>query len=467
MQVADLTRGLKACEPGSRQFSGYARALAEAAFSADRTKAQEATEKVCSEIIEPWADQFEPSLCESYACFMAEVLFAPGSPVAEDLRELGFSGPGPLLDRHRDVCAVPPSGELECARVKKVAVLSRVTLGADVAVTRRILQFAAVSFPSAEIEFIAPKKNADLIVRGHRVGHRPVAYGRNALLAERLVAWYAVLGCVRDSIAGFGSHEWLVIDPDSRLTQLGLLPVADDRFYRFFASRSDGVDRSAPLGDLAEDWCRATWGAAAGAAEALPMPRSALGGLERIDGSGRPVAAVSFGVGGRESKRLGGRFEDRLLDLLRRRNFVIALDYGLGASEERVVDERIQAFSGSVGRLGLPGSGAASSADLMTWKGSLSGFGDWTAAASLYIGYDSAAAHIAAAHGTPVIEVFAGAPNERFRRRWTPAGASPVQVIPVEGVVDEPRVLAQIDRLITGLGLPDGGGGWSMGLLPK
>ena len=64
-----------------------------------------------------------------------------------------------------------------------------------------------------------------------------------------------------------------------------------------------------------------------------------------------PVAAVSFGVGGREAKRLGGRFEDDLLELLRQEGYRIILDYGAGDDEERLTDERVGAFTGSVATL--------------------------------------------------------------------------------------------------------------------
>jgi ADP-heptose:LPS heptosyltransferase len=50
----------------------------------------------------------------------------------------------------------------------------------------------------------------------------------------------------------------------------------------------------------------------------------------------------------------------------------------------------------------------------------------------VYVGYDSAGQHVAAACGIPLITIFAGYPNERFFERWTPSGAGRIDVFPAE-----------------------------------
>ena len=47
----------------------------------------------------------------------------------------------------------------------------------------------------------------------------------------------------------------------------------------------------------------------------------------------------------------------------------------------------------------------------------------------LYVGYDSAGQHIAAALGVACIDVFAGFSSPRMVDRWRPAGPSEVHVI--------------------------------------
>lgn len=447
MRVADLVSGVKEHQPGSRGFTDCTRSLAEAAFCSDPDLAAAATKALFSELVEEWADRFEPSLCATYAAFMSEVLYAPGSPVAAVLATLGYGEPEELLDRYLRTASAGRTVGLDRRHVKKVAVLSRITLGADVAVTRPLLLAAARAFPAAEIEFIGPKKNAGLIISGHRIGHCEISYGRTALLVDRLLAWNQLRQAVQGSVNGLRPDDYLIVDPDSRLTQLGLLPVVPDSSYHFFESRSAGGGGGSSLGALALQWCGRVWGVDAADAVRVP-PHVPPASCERLlDEGDRPLAAVSFGVGGRAPKRVGDQFEDGLLELLRRRGFRIVLDYGLGEEEARVVDQRLAAFAGRAGELSSDQPGWPSQTDLLTWRGSLSAFGAWTAAADVYVGYDSAAAHLAAAHATPVIEVFAGAPSERFRHRWTPAGPAPVHVLPFTGSTDVEAVLRKVDQI--------------------
>lgn len=448
VRVEDLVNGVREHRPGSRRFTDCTRSLAEAAFCSDPDLAAAATKALFSELVEEWADCFEPSHCATYAAFMSEVLHAPGSPVAAALGALGYGRPETLLDRYRRMTSAARVAGLDRGHVKKVAVLSRITLGADVAVTRPLLLAAASAFPAAEIEFIGPKKNADLITSGHPIRHREISYGRSALLADRLLPWNQLREAVQDSVNGLRPDEYLIVDPDSRLTQLGLLPVAPDNAYQFFESRSAGGDGDSSLSALALRWCGQAWGVDSSGAGRVPLQVSPASRKRLSDKGDRPLAAVSFGVGGRASKRVGGYFEDRLLELLLRRGFRIVLDYGLGEEEAVVVDQRVAAFAGGVGELSSDQHGWPSQTDLLTWRGSLAAFGAWTAAADVYVGYDSAAAHLAAAHATPVIEIFAGAPSDRFRQRWTPAGPAPVHALPFTGSPDVAAILRKIDRIV-------------------
>ena len=55
-------------------------------------------------------------------------------------------------------------------------------------------------------------------------------------------------------------------------------------------------------------------------------------------------------------------------------------------------------------------------ANVITWEGSLSGLAGLIGVADLYVGYDSAGGHLAAALGVPAISLFAGAASARMRR---------------------------------------------------
>src|ERR1035438_1948233 len=92
-------------------------------------------------VAEGLADRFEPALCDTYAALFAEAI-APGESAA-------------LVERYRRV-RIPRaiSGE-----PRTVFVLSRVTLGADVAVTSVILDAAKRRFPEAAIYLVGQRKN--------------------------------------------------------------------------------------------------------------------------------------------------------------------------------------------------------------------------------------------------------------------------------------------------------------------
>ncbi len=450
MRIAELTARVLESRPGSREFAACSRALAEAAFSQERETAREATRAIFAEIVEPWCDRFEPALCESYVEFMSEVVYAPGSPIATHLEELGYAGPAQLRERYRRVCRNNSRRVENRDGVRVVVLLSRVTLGAEVAVTSPILQGIRSAFRQASIAFIGPRKNHPLLAAGpNHTGCNVLDYKRDATLASRLRVWVRTRANIEQCIRRLQPGQWHVVDPDSRLTQLGLLPVADDAHYSFFESRSYMADTTATIAEIAASWFDDI------TPEREPLrlaPSPALSTVDRGRGrvlsrsSARHAAAVSFGFGGKPAKRLGGDFEDSVLEMLRLRNFRIALDYGTGEEEEQLVEERLLRFRGEVAPLPEVSSRQELTADLVTWKGSLPGFAGLIASSSLFIGYDSAAAHLAAGLETPVIEVFAGAPCERMRQRWTPCGTDWVRVIAADGPQDAPRVLQELEE---------------------
>src|SRR5207244_1688205 len=67
-------------------------------------------------------------------------------------------------------------------------VLSRVTLGADVAVTSVLLDAAKSRYPDAEMVFVGSRKSYELFEADPRVRHREAPYARGGALADRLRA---------------------------------------------------------------------------------------------------------------------------------------------------------------------------------------------------------------------------------------------------------------------------------------
>jgi Glycosyltransferase family 9 (heptosyltransferase) len=330
-------------------------------------------------VVERLADLFEPRLCGVYRRLFTEVIERVAPDLCTRLRLPAENNP----PRHTD----------------RVYVLSRVTLGADVAVTSVLLDAAKRRYPDAEIFFAGPQKSHEMFQADSRIRHFPAPYARGGSLADRLRA-----------SAALWFHDGIVIDPDSRLTQLGLISVCDESRYFFFNSRAIQVPGDGPgrLPDLAARWAKDIFGVDAQPFVAPPEPHGEAAEI-----------TVSLGVGENESKRLGDDFERDLVRLLAGRSVLI--DKG-GSAEERARVERAL----------LPG--------MRAHEGSFASFAAEIARSKLFIGYDSAGGHVAAACGIPVISIFAGAVNDRFFERWKPLG----QVIRAE----DRSALARIAALI-------------------
>jgi hypothetical protein len=188
-----------------------------------------------------------------------------------------------------------------------------------------------------------------------------------------------------------------VIDPDSRLTQLGLIPVCDDARYFFFESRAFGGELDAGLPELTAQWMAEVFDVEGMRPYVAPARQEPIGEI-----------TVSFGVGGNADKRLGEEFEYRVLSELVALKRPILLDRGAGGEEAATADALVK-------RLGAPDW-------LHVHDGSYASFASHIIQSRLYVGYDSVGQHVAAAAGIPLVTVFAGYACERMLSRWRPRG---------------------------------------------
>lgn len=323
-------------------------------------------------LVEGLGDRFEPALCDAYARLFSQAIDG--------------QDPAALVARYEHVRRTRPVAW----EPKRVLVLSRVTLGADVAVTSVLLAAAKQAFPNAEIVFAGPLKNFQLFAADERLTHATIEYRRGSL-RDRLAVWDDLKSLAADPAC-------LVLDPDSRLTQLGLLPICPEDRYHFFESRAYGGDRTDNLPTLAAKWAFETLGVPDAAPYVCPVGQAS--GL-----SSTPYIAISLGVGENPAKRIPDPFERELLALLSPRHPLV-IDRGAGGEEAARVERAV----------------ADSGARATFWEGSFAGFARVIADSSLYVGYDSAGQHVAAACGVPLISIFAGFPAPRMFHRWSPSG---------------------------------------------
>jgi len=123
-------------------------------------------------LVEGLADRFEPALSDAYArLFSQAIAHATGADATM------------LVSRYEWVRRVRKA----TASPKRVIVLSRVTLGADIAVTSVLLDAAKQRFRRARIILAGPRKNYELFADDSRIHHAPIDYGRGSV-RERLAA---------------------------------------------------------------------------------------------------------------------------------------------------------------------------------------------------------------------------------------------------------------------------------------
>jgi len=368
--------------------------LLEACLSPDAGVALPASRRLFREVIEPLADSFDASDCDRYTALFAPVLarLDPELSAAE------------LLARYQRIRTVR-SFRGDPAGVRTVFVLSRVTLGADVAVTSVVLDAARQRFPSAAVCLVGPRKNYELFAADPRVQHVDLPYPRSATLLDRVRLSLRLRRLVDQPDA-------IVLDPDSRLTQLGLVPVCREENYYFFESRTAGGDGPEPLAVLTARWLQTALG--------VEQPRAFIAPAQDPVPDPPAEIAVSLGVGENPAKGLPDPWEAALIAMLVRQGCSLLIDMGAGAEEAERVGS-VVARSG-----GRPGQ-------VRTILGSFARFAAAVSSSRFYLGYDSSGQHVAAACGVPLVTIFAGFPCRRFLDRWSPYGPGPRSVVVAEG----------------------------------
>jgi ADP-heptose:LPS heptosyltransferase len=369
----------------------------------DPLLATAATRALFRIVVERLGDLFEPTLCDVYARLFSYVIS----------RALPEYQAADLVVRYRRIRQIR---KFLGGAVQNVFVLSRVTLGADIAVTSVVLAAAKQRFPEARIYFVGPAKNAELFAADEGITPVPLAYGRSTVLRERLLAASELEAIVEEP-------EAIVIDPDSRLTQLGLLPICDDSRYYFFESRAFGGNTDSPLPDLTAQWLSEVFDIDRFQPYLAPVQQPRIADI-----------TVSFGVGENADKRIGGDFEYEVLRALLRYDVPVLIDRGAGGEEASRVSALVE-------RLGSPRR-------LILHDGSYASFASHIMQSKLYVGYDSAGQHVANAAGVPLVSAFTGYACERMLARWRPS-SSKAHAIALSGndhCCAIERTIAAIDR---------------------
>ncbi len=349
-------------------------------------------------VVEPLADSFDPANVDRYVHLFAEV-------IERVIPELSA---GDLIRRYQ---RVRQPRNFSGDDPEHVFVLSRVTLGADIAVTSVLLDAAKRRFPHSKIWFVGSRKGFEMFGADPRIEHAPASYERTGSVRDRILASHELSAIVERPRA-------IVIDPDSRLTQLGLVPVCPDEQYFFFESRAS--EERGTLSELAGRWVERTFDIRDAHSYLAPPQVESLAAI-----------TVSLGVGENFAKRVPDPFERSLMTGLAAPGRLVLVDQGAGGEES----ERVTRATSGLSNVHL-------------FKGAFAAFAGHISASTAYIGYDSAGQHAAAACGVSLVAIFAGYPNERFIERWRPSGRGRIEVLRSQNV-DPIRLASEVLSITT------------------
>ncbi|MBF0122324.1 MAG: glycosyltransferase family 9 protein [Candidatus Omnitrophica bacterium] len=438
----------------------------------DEVISKPAVGRLFSDVVESLCDSFLPRRVALYDRIFAQVIdycrhLPDGQGMDDLLKRFGLSDERAILARKKNVEKMRKFSVANRKKVKKICVLSRVTIGADVAVTGVVLSKLVNIFPGVCIVVIGPKKLVEVFGGHPNISIKEVPYVRRGGLLGRLNSWVDLVCVIDEERRGLRPDEFLLIDPDSRLTQLGLLPVIpkDDGYY-FFQSRTYAKARSGRIGELTANWLDQVFGP--GSQKTYPeifidknILKIGRACAQKLSHSGaRPIVCINFGVGGNEKKRVSPDFEDNLVRDILNQGAAVILDKGFGDEVDmvNVLVSKLRAqgkivLDANEGNIFKLAKESAWPCDVLTWEGGLAVFGALIASSNVYMGYDSGFQHIASAQGVPIVDIFFGAPSSLFIKRWTPYGKNRVKIVGGQSLkkddVTPDHVLSALKKLLS------------------
>jgi len=368
------------------------------------------------------------------------------------LSRLGFQTDDQLLDRWQAISSVSPLASELKNRVRKIIIPSRVSVGSDVVITSILLCRLLDYFPGADFILLGPRHLGEIFHDLDRVNHLLFEVNRYGNIFDRTLFWPAVYKIVSEEINGTDRDSIIIFDPDSRLTQLGLLPLAPDIKTCHFPSRSMPAAPDSPsLSSLTNNWLNRLLGSATVQYPKIKIASTKLEKAkvfcDKLKTAGcRRLILINLGVGDDERKRLPALCETGLLNrLLNLANTIIILDMGCGSEEKGRGEKVIASLAGTghktvtINEQEIPRYEIAFCHGILGISTSIGTLAALISQADCYIGYDSSGQHLANALEIPTISIFKGYPNERFIERWTPFSRSGLTtVIPVtDDMIDE------------------------------
>lgn len=398
-------------------------------------------------LIEVLNDSFNPKWCPVYDELFAQVIsFYRQLPECADfnntLLKFGLETENDIFTRKRALAVARK--HLNCDReLKKIILLSRVTIGADVAITSIMMSHLKTQFVDAEIILIGSEKLRQLYGGDPQIRVHEIFYGRGDTLTNRLNGWATVVDAIQQEISDLSSEEFCIFDPDSRLTQLGLLPLlskeSEHNSYFYFESRSLFDSNLKKIGEITDFWMKQCLAVTESHYPFLALPSEALSSAEILRScikelSTKKIICLSFGTGGNNNKRINLEFETSLVRKLVQKNFLI-IDRGVSNDELNQSDFIKQALLNDKKELMEINESDIFQKEIFTKRpdiilcyGGIGFLASLIAISDQYLGYDSSGQHLAAALNIPTGTIFLSPITSTFFSRWQPLGMGKLDV---------------------------------------
>lgn len=411
--------------------------LGRAADDADPDVCKAGVRALFADVVEPLNDALDAAGRQGYAAVFPAALWAVierHAPLKETLKEFGITSLDALQARYdlvRQSSSVAVTGS-----PRRIGVLSRVTIGADVLLASVVIGHLRKAWPDAQVVLFGDKKLAPLFTGDPQVSVQAIAYRRRGSLGERIETWLGLI----DQIAGADLD--LLIGPDSRLDQLGILPLGPAEQYRLWENLQPGPEPQS-LARILDAWCGRICGTGPGINPQLHLdgPTAALGQhFSQSFGAG-PLLAVKLDYGGNDAKRLPRPAEVAILQQAVVDGWRLVLDRGFGDEELAESDDLLQQVGLKAFDIDDSGKGfGIDPADLkpgqcaqqpvIRFHGSIAGWAAAVSACQGALSYDSVGHHLAAALSVPLVTAFTGHPSAAFPVAWQAMGpAQRIQVL--------------------------------------
>ncbi len=383
-----------------------------------------------------------------------------GEALNEALNRFGLADEAALLARTMRIRKPKPIDALQRSKVNKVFILSRITIGADIAITSMAFEKMMRLFPDAEIIFLGPSQSRPLFSGNPRISYKSVNYERKGNLIGRFNTWLNLLEVIEEQ--GHDNDSYIIIDADTRLSQVGLLPfTAGDRGYFFYEA---DIDKDKLLAEHFSDWLNKTFveeGESALYPSLYPEDKDLSLAKElfrKFSLEDKYVIGVHLGTGGVSSKAVSIPFETELIHSLIREGATVMLYKGVNAKEEERTDRIIGALKkedisiSEIREDEIEGLDSSAAQIIVFSRTGIALSAAILGKCQQVVSYSSSSKHIAGAMKVPVTVIYVR--EASFVDRWVPYTTSSVDVVRItpEEKPDESGVLSRVMASVKSLG---------------